>query len=105
MGASKHPNIKVAKSMMCVGAFADTYQQAIKYAKQLGYPVVVSSSLAVSNDIDGMSFVADCERELHRMLQGAFDASPINQVLIKRPRRAVGRKRTWRFNDGKRKVE
>ena len=69
------------------GAFATTYQEAIECAEQLGYPVLVSSSFALANDIDGMSFAVDSERELHKLLQGAFDASPIHQILIKRVRK------------------
>lgn len=97
MVTTDHKNLKITESTL--GAYATTYTEAIECAGLLGYPVVVSSSFALPNDIDGMAFAVDGERELHRLLQGAFDASPIHQILIKRIRMAGGRrKREWLLN-------
>ena len=85
MGTTGHPNMKITERTG--GVYVTTFQEAIECAGQLGYPVLVSSSFALANDIDGMSFAVDNERELHRLLRGAFDASPIHQILIKRVRK------------------
>ena len=86
MGTIDHENLKITERTL--GVFATTYQEAIEYAGELGYPVLVSSSCAITNDVD-VSFTVDNERELQRLLQDAFDASPIHQILIKRVRKRI----------------
>ena len=86
MEITDHENLKITERTW--GVFVTIYQKAIECAAQLvGYPVVVSSPFALAIDIDGMSFAVDNEREFQRLLQGAFDASLIHQILIKRVRK------------------
>ena len=94
MGTNKHQNMKKITERT-MGVFSTSAQEAIKHAKQLGYPVLVSSSYSL-----GVSFNVIDEKKLWSILQRAFDASPIHQVLVQRMRTASGRsKRAWRLNE------
>ncbi|MDO5127413.1 MAG: carbamoyl-phosphate synthase large subunit [Eubacteriales bacterium] len=60
---------------------AETMEEGVNAAKQIGYPVVVRPAFTLGGTGGGF---ADNETELHDILKNAFVLSPVHQVLIEK---------------------
>ncbi|MCQ2516817.1 MAG: carbamoyl-phosphate synthase large subunit [Saccharofermentans sp.] len=60
---------------------AETMEEGVKAANEIGYPVVVRPAFTLGGTGGGF---ADNETELHDILKNAFVLSPVHQVLIEK---------------------
>ena len=60
---------------------AETVEDALKAAKDIGYPVIVRPAYTLGGSGGG---IADSEELLRQIARGGLDASPIHQILVEK---------------------
>ncbi|MBQ6399791.1 MAG: carbamoyl-phosphate synthase large subunit [Clostridia bacterium] len=60
---------------------AETVEDALKAAKDIGYPVIVRPAYTLGGSGGG---IADSEEPLRQIARGGLDASPIHQILVEK---------------------
>ncbi len=60
---------------------AETVEDALKAAKDIGYPVIVRPAYTLGGSGGG---IADTEELLRQIARGGLDASPIHQILVEK---------------------
>ncbi len=66
----------------CVpSGIAETLEQALAVAEEIGYPVIVRPAYTLGGSGGG---IASCEEEMRQIARGGLDASPITQILVEK---------------------
>ena len=78
---------KFRETMLSIGqpcvpsGIAETLEDALKVANEIGYPVIVRPAYTLGGSGGG---IASDEAEMRQIARGGLDASPITQILVER---------------------